>query len=122
MLRPNAPCLENLKHDPRQAICMENPLGTALVSLKVGCGGVSGNHQGGANSVSQDGGDSAIAPACWLCVYVCVGEGSRKRTVASASTTSSSLPDVRQFVFSLCVSGAFQAAAPVLKLRGSESK
>ena len=31
-------------------------------------------------------------------------------------------PDVGQFSFSLYVSDAFQAAAPVLELRGSESK
>ena len=32
---------------------MEKPLETAWVGLKVGCGGASGNHQRGANNVSQ---------------------------------------------------------------------
>ena len=48
-------------------MCMKKPLETAWVGLQVGWGGVSGNHQGRANSVSLVVGDSDMAPACWLC-------------------------------------------------------
>ena len=46
---------------------------TAWVGLKVGWGRASGNYQGGSYSVSQVGGVSDMAPACWL-----LGEGSEK--------------------------------------------
>nr|KAF6450428.1 hypothetical protein HJG59_008322 [Molossus molossus] len=42
-----------MKQEPRQANLMVKPLGTAWVDPKVGWGGASGNHQGGATSVSQ---------------------------------------------------------------------
>ena len=45
-----------------------------------------------------------------------VGEGLRKGTMASAHR------DARHFSFSLYATGAFQAATPMLELRGSESK
>ena len=55
-------CLEriykNLKHVPIQAICMEKPLKTAWVGLKVGWGRASENHRDGANSVNQVDGNS----------------------------------------------------------------
>ena len=51
----------------RKAICMEKPLEMAWSGLQVGGGGVSGNHQGGANSVGQADGDSDMLPSCQLC-------------------------------------------------------
>ena len=45
-----------------------------------------------------------------------VGGGFRKGTMASAHL------DARHFSFSLCTTAAFQAATPVLELRGSESE
>ena len=62
-----------MKHEPRQAICMEKSLEVAWVGPQVESGGVSGNHQGGANSVSQVDGDSDIAPPA-----ISVGEGPAK--------------------------------------------
>ena len=52
-----------MKHEPRQAICMEKALETAWVDPQVGWGRASGNHQGGANSVSHVDGVSYMAPA-----------------------------------------------------------
>ena len=78
---------------------------------QVGWDGVSGDLQGGANSVSQVDGVSDMAPACQFC-----GGGFRKGTMASAHL------GVRYFSFSLYTTGAFQAATPVLELRGSESE
>ena len=116
--------LGRLKHEPRQAICMERPLKTAWASPRVGRGGASGNHQGGGNSVSQVDEASDMAPTCplcgsraqkrnnGLCQHFCVGE----------KLSPSSRPDARHCSSSLYVSGAFQAAALVLELSGSESK
>ena len=112
---------ESPKYEAREAICVEKPLETAWMGLKVGWGGLSGNHQGGANSVSQVGRGSAMLLACQLC-----GVGLRKGTMASASTfllSESSLPssfrsDARQFISYPNVPGAFQSAAPVPQLRG----
>ena len=56
-----------MKHEPKQAIGMEQPLETAWVGLIVVWGGSSGNHQGGENSVSQIVGVSDMAPACQFC-------------------------------------------------------
>ena len=78
---------------------------------EVGWGGVFGDLQGGSESVSQVDGASDMVPTCQLC-----GGGFRKWTVASAHL------DVRHFSFSLYITGAFQAATPVLKLRGTESE
>ena len=77
---------------------------------QVGWDGVSGDLQGGANSVSQVDGVSDMAPACQFC-----GGGFRKGTMASTCL------DVKHFSFSLCATqlDAFQAATPVLELRGS---
>ena len=71
---------ENLKHGPREAICMEKPVETAWVGPKVGWGWASGNDQGGAKSVSQvDGVSDGLhpLPALWL------GGGLRKGIMAS---------------------------------------
>ena len=54
-----------------------------------------------------------MAPACWLWSFVV--EGPRKGTMASVSFND------RQFNLSLYATGAFQAATPVLELRGGES-
>ena len=70
--------------------------------------GASQDLQGGANSVSQVDGVSDMAPACQFC-----GGGFRKGTMASAHL------DARHFSVCLCTTGAFQAATPVLELRGS---
>ena len=61
-------------------------------------------------TVSQVDGVSDMAPACQLCGSV--GGGFRKGTIASAPL------DVRHVSFSLYTTGAFQAASPVLELRG----
>ena len=55
---------------------MEKPLETAWVGLKVVCGRASGNHQGGANSVSRVDGVSDMAPPAGSVVLL--GEGSEK--------------------------------------------
>ena len=49
-----------------QGICKEKSLEMAWVVLKLWWSGVSGNHQGGANSIGQAYGDSDIAPVCQL--------------------------------------------------------
>ena len=91
---------------------------------QVGWDGISGNPQGGANSVNQVDGDSDVEPTCqlcgeWaqernndLCQYFCLGE----------SCPSSSCPEARDFSSSSYVPGTFQAAASVLELRTSESE
>ena len=113
-----------MKLEPKPAIHMEKPLLTAWVGLQFGWDRASGDLQGGANNVSQVDGVSDTAPACWLCDYV--GVGFRKRTMASATFLSgrkvshSSHLDARHFSSSLYTTGAFQAATPVLKLRGSQ--
>ena len=64
---------------------MEKPLETAWVGPAVGWDQASGNHQGKANRDSQVDGVSDMAPTCLLCGSV--GEGLRKDTMASASTS-----------------------------------
>ena len=64
---------KSLKHGLRQAIHMEKALETGWMGPKVGWGRASGNHQGGANGVSQVDGDSDIAPPA-----ISVGEGPAK--------------------------------------------
>ena len=51
----------------------------------------------------------------WHQLASSVGEGFRKGTMASTCL------DARHFTFSLCTTGAFQAATPVLELTGGES-
>ena len=62
---------------------MKKPQETAWIGLQVGWGRASENHQGEANSVSQVGVVSDMELTCQL--FGSVGEGIRKRTVASAS-------------------------------------
>ena len=47
---------------------MEKTLETAWVGPQIGWSRLSGNHQGGADSVSQADGDSDMVPACQFCV------------------------------------------------------
>ena len=77
---------KNLKHGPRQAICIEKPLETAWVILKVGWARTSRNHQGGSNCVSQAHGVSNMVLTWQLCGSV--SGGLRKGTIASASILS----------------------------------
>ena len=83
---------------------MEKLLETAWVGLKVGCGGVSGNHQGGANRVSQVDGVSDMA---------LLGEGSKKEQwplralFCGRKLPPSSCPDAGQFISSLYASDVF---------------
>ena len=104
-----------MKHEPRPAIHMEKPLVKAWISLKVGWGWASGNHQGGANSVSQVHRVSDTAVACQLCQ----GEESEKepRLLSGRKLPLSSYPHTRHFSSSLY---GFPSAAPVLELRGSD--
>ena len=74
-------------------------------------GQISGDLQGGSNSVRQIGGASDMALTCQLC-----GGRFRKETMASAYL------DARHFSFSQYATGAFQSAALVLELRGSASE
>ena len=60
-------------------------MGKVWVNLKVGWGRASGNHQGGANSVSQLDGDADVVPACLL--YGSVWGGLRRGIVASARSS-----------------------------------
>ena len=103
-----------MKHEPRQAIYIEKPQLTAWVGWYVGWDRISGDLQGGTNSVSQVDGVSDMAPACWLCESV--EGGFRNGTMASAGL------DARNFSFFLYSTDAFQAATMVLVLRGSESE
>ena len=80
--------------------CLGGPI--SWVYTQVGWDGVSGDLQGGSNSVSQVDGVSDMAPACCLC-----GGGFAKGTTASAHL------DARHFSSSLYTTGAFQAATPV---------
>ena len=50
------------------------------------------------------------------CSVALLGEGLEKRTTASAHL------DARRFNFSQYATGTFQAATPVLELKGSESE
>ena len=60
-----------------KSLVWKNPLETAWVGPKVVWGRASGNHQGGANSVSQVNGVPDMAPACQLYGSVPLyGEGS----------------------------------------------
>lgn len=40
-----------------------------LVELQIRWGMVSGNHEAGANNVSQVDGDTGMTPVCWLCQW-----------------------------------------------------
>ena len=112
-----------MKREPIPAVHMEKSLLTAWVGLEVGWDRVSGDLQDGANSVSQVDGISDIAPTCWHCV----GEGSTKGQwplpafLSERKLSPSSHLEARHFSSSLDATGACQAAAVVLELRGSES-
>ena len=91
-----------MNHEPRPAVHMEKELRWAEVS---------GDLQSKSNIVSQIDGVSDMAPAYWLCEGRVI-----KGTMASAHL------DTRQFCSSYYAAAAFQAATPVLELRGSESE
>lgn len=55
---------KSLKCEPRQHICKEKVLGTIWVSQNFGWSMVSGNHQGGTNSMIQVDRDSDMLPTC----------------------------------------------------------
>ena len=107
---------------------MEKLLETAQVWLKVGWGRASGNHQGGANSVSQINGDSDVVPTFQLCGSAAVWRGLQKEQWPQPALLSgrklppTSHPDVTQFSSSPYVSDSFQSAAPMLEVWVSPSK
>ena len=93
---------------------MEKPLETDWMGLKVWWGRASGNHEDGANSVSQVDGDSDMVPACWLC-----GGRVQQRNndlcqhfYLGESCPLSSHPVARKFSCSLYVSGALLELLP----------
>ena len=96
-----------MKLEPRPVIHMEKQLGWAHKLDGVESLGISKVRQ---TVLAVFDGASDMAPACQLC-----GGKVRKGTMASAHL------DARHFSFSLYTTGAFQAATPVLELRGSES-
>ena len=100
-----------MEHEPRPVIHMAKQLGWAHKF-----GGVESvrSLHNRSNSARQVDGVSDMTPACGL--YGSVGGVFRKGTVVSAC-----LHD-RHFSFSQYATGAFQAATPVLELRGSESE
>ena len=95
----------------------EKPLKTASVGPQVGWGRISGNHRGGANSVSQDDGDSYVVP-CLLGMWG--GDSEKEQWPLKALLSEGSLlpwsshPDAQWFSTSSYVPGAFPAVAPVL--------
>ena len=94
------------------------------MGLEVGWDVVSGDLQGGANSVNQVDRVSDMAPSCLFCGSV--WGGFRKGMMASALLFiwEKAIPqlDAGHFSSSLYTTGAFQAASLVLELRGSESE
>ena len=87
---------------------------------------MSGYLQSGANSVSQVDGVSDMVPECWLCGSV--GDRLRRDNgiclpfYLGESCPPSSHFDATHFSFSLYATSDFQAATPVLELKGSESE
>ena len=95
----------------------------AWVGLKVGWSGVSGNHQGMVNSVSQADGDSGMVPACCLCRGGLIkGTVSCTSTMSGRKLPSQLSPWSRHCSSSPHVPGSFQAAALSRELRRSQSK
>ena len=97
-----------MKHEPRPAIFMEKQLGRVC-------------NLGGAESLGiSKGGQTVVARLMESQISHELGgsvaRGFRQGTMASAHL------DARHFSFSPCATGAFQAATPVLELRGSESE
>ena len=89
-----------MKHEPRPAIPMEKQLGWAHKWDAA----VSGDLQGGSNSVSQVNEVSDMTPACWLCGSAGQGEEkSEKRQwpVLALMTDSSASPSILLVPFKL---------------------
>ena len=97
-----------MKHEPRPAIHIEEQLGWAC---KLGGAESLGTSKAGSTVLAR-----MMESQIWYQLASPVREGFKKGTV------SSSFLDTRPFSFSLCTTGAFQAATPVLELRGSESE
>ena len=97
-----------MKHKPRPAIHMEKQLGWALNLGRVESMGIS--------KVGQTVLARLMESQIWYHLDSSFGGGFRKRTVASDHL------DARHFSSSLYVTGAFQASAQVMELRGSESE
>lgn len=84
MPMPTAACLIYFRkvHEAREVSCMEMQLKIPGISLQVWRGLVSGNHQGGAKSVSQVHRDIDMMPTCTLWQG-----GLSKGTLTSTSTS-----------------------------------
>ena len=97
-----------MKHEPRPAIDMKKQLGLACE-----LGGVEplGISKAGQTVLTR-----LMESQIWHQLISSVGRRFSKGTVASACLNA------RHFSSSLCTTGAFQAATPVLGLRGSESE
>ena len=78
---------------------------------EIGWGGTSGDLLSGSKIASQVDVVSDIAPACWLYGSLWLGEGLEK----GQRPLLAKMPHTP---VALCVTGAFQAAVPVLELRG----
>ena len=109
-----------MKHEPRQTIHMEKSL---LIAVSL-VGQSLRDVQDGTSSVCQVVGVSDMAPTCGS---VALLEGGFRKGKCTLPTFLSerklfpiSRPDARHFSFSPY--GAFQAAIPVLELKGSESE
>ena len=96
-----------MKHEPRPAIQMEKQFVWACNLGGVGSLGIS--------KVGETVLTRLMESQIWDKLVGSVEGGFTKGTMASAH------PDARHFSFSLYTTGAFQAAIPVLELRGSES-
>ena len=114
---------ENLKHEVREEICIENhskQVGRDQMFGGVGSEGITS----GGKECEPGARVSEMALSCQLCgrrahqrnkclcQHICVGE----------SCPSSSHPDAKQFSSSPCVSDALQAADLALEVRESESE
>ena len=97
-----------MEHEPRPTIHMVKQLGWAHKL----CGAKSVE----ISKVGQTVLARLIESQIWHQLSGSVRGGFSKGTMASAR------PDARHFSSSLCATGAFQAATPVLELRGSESE
>ena len=95
-----------MKHEPRPAIHVEKQLGWAHK--------LRGEESPGISKEGQTLLARLMESQIWHQLAGSVGEGFRKMTSARL--------DARPFSFSQYATGAFQAAAPVLELRGSESE
>lgn len=111
-----------MKDEPHQAICMEKHLEAAWVGLKVWVDKASRNHHGQINSVNKVDGDSDRMPTYWLWggAQAYQRNNGLFQHLRERYHCPSSHPGTGKFNFSPCASGAFQAAASVLELRGSE--